>query len=58
MKLYKILETDFDKFNVEVENGYDYDFYDLDTETTNTLTELLDSLGFENTTENMEEDDE
>ena len=50
-KYYKIYQTAENQYNVEVTNNYTYDFYDLDGSTVNTLAELLDSLNFEDKTE-------
>ena len=50
-KYYKIYQTAENQYSVEVINNYTYDFYDLDGSTVNTLAELLDSLNFEDKTE-------
>lgn len=50
-KYYKIYQTAENQYNVEVTNNYTYNFYDLDGEAVNTLAELLDSLNFEDKTE-------
>ena len=50
-RYYEIYQISENQYNVEVKNNYPYNFYDIDGETVNTLAELLDSLNFEDKTE-------
>ena len=50
-RYYKIYQTAENQYSVEVTNNYIYNFYDIDSSTVNTLAELLDSLNFEDKTE-------